>query len=65
MLNNKCTITFQLLRRTYPWTILIITAWRVVCSRHPQKDREKVRFLTIFAKIDFAGFMSLMNDLIW
>ncbi|WP_029634845.1 hypothetical protein [[Scytonema hofmanni] UTEX B 1581] len=65
MVGKNSLIWFQLLRRTYPWTILLITAWRVIFSSERKKSKEKVRFLMTFAKINFADFLSFVNELLW
>lgn len=56
---------FLIVRRTYPWASLIIIALRVIASSGIKRNREKARFLMTSVKIDFAGILSLLNDLLW
>lgn len=63
-----CKVTrmwFLIVRKTYPWASLIIIALRVIRSNGIKRNREKARFLMTSLKIDFAGIISLMNDLLW
>lgn len=56
---------FLIVRKTHLETTLAITAVRVICSEGLNRDREKIRFLKASVKIDFAGIVSLINDLLW
>lgn len=63
-----CKVTrlwFLIVRKTYPWASLIIIALRIIASNGVKRNREKTRFLMTSVKIDFAGILSLMNDLLW
>lgn len=59
------TSRMKIFRRTYPWATLAITAFRLTYSNGVKKDREKIRFLMAYFKIDFASVLSLMNDMIF
>jgi|GEM_PF-6905118 len=59
------TSRIRILRRTYPWATLAITAYRLKCLNNVNRNREKTRFLMAYFKIDFAGILSLMNDMIF
>ncbi len=39
------TSRIRILRRTYPWTTLAITAYRFTYSNGVKRNREKIRFL--------------------
>jgi hypothetical protein len=52
-------------RRTYPWATLAIAAYRLKCLNNVNRNREKIRFLMAYFKIDFAGILSFMNDLLF
>jgi hypothetical protein len=56
---------FLLVRKTYPWTTLLITALRIFSQRGLQRYREQARFWMAYAKIDFVGVMAAMNDMLW
>lgn len=63
-----CQVTrmwFLIVRRTYPWATLIILALRIITSNGIKRNREKTRFLMTSVKIDYAGILSLLNDLLW
>lgn len=63
-----CKVTrmwFLIVRKTYPWATLIIIALRVIASSGSKRNREKARFLMTSVKIDYAGILSLLNDLLW
>lgn len=64
MLGKTPLIWFVVVKRTYPWATLVITVWRVISSSGLKRQREKARFFLVIVKIDFAGIISLMNDLI-
>lgn len=61
---RKTPFWFLIVRRTYPWATLVIITWRIIYSNGFKRDREKIRFLMALVKIDFAGILSLMNDLL-
>ncbi|MBD2775581.1 hypothetical protein [Iningainema tapete] len=63
MLGKTPLIWFVVVKRTYPWA-MVITVWRVISSSGIKRHREKARFFLALVKIDFAGIISLMNDLI-
>jgi hypothetical protein len=58
-------VWYQILRRTYPWTTLAITSWRLAFSNNVNRNKEKVRFMTAYFKIDFATVLSSINDMIF
>ncbi len=59
------TSRIWILRRTYPWATLAITAYRLKYLNGVKRNKEKLRFLTAYFKIDFAGILSFMNDLLF
>ncbi|NMF61535.1 hypothetical protein DP113_20830 [Brasilonema octagenarum UFV-E1] len=59
------TSRIWILRRTYPWATLTITALRLTYLNGVKRNREKIRFLMAYFKIDFASVLSLMNDMIF
>lgn len=65
MAGTNSKMCFLIVRKTYPWTTLSIRALRIISSNGFTRDREKARFLMTSVKIDFAGIISLMNDLLW
>lgn len=65
MLCKTPRIWFLIVRKTYPWTTLAIIGWRLIEPNGLKKNREKVRFLMAYCKIDFASILSLMNDMIF
>lgn len=58
-------IWILIVRKTYPWASLIIIALRIIASNGIKRNREKTRFLMTSVKIDYAGILSLLNDLLW
>ncbi|ARV61090.1 hypothetical protein BZZ01_22915 [Nostocales cyanobacterium HT-58-2] len=59
------TSRIRILRKTYPWATLAIAAYRLTYSNGVKRNREKIRFLMAYFKINFAGIFSLMNDLLF
>ncbi|KAB8331464.1 hypothetical protein SD80_023435 [Scytonema tolypothrichoides VB-61278] len=59
------TSRIWMIRRTYPWATLAITAFRLTYSKGVKRNREKMRFLMVYFKIDFASVLSLVNDMIF
>ena len=52
-------------RKTYPWIILVITAYKLVYLCGNEQEREKVRLMIALARIDFVAVYAFMNDLLW
>ncbi|BAY48957.1 hypothetical protein SAMD00079811_65860 [Scytonema sp. HK-05] len=59
------TSRIRILRKTYPWTVLAITACRLTYLNGVKRNREKNRFLMAYFRIDFASILSLMNDMLF
>ncbi|KAB8316788.1 hypothetical protein SD81_026965 [Tolypothrix campylonemoides VB511288] len=59
------TSRIRILRRTYPWATLAITAYRLTNSNGVKRNKEKIRFLMAYFRIDFASILSLMNDMLF
>ncbi|NMG10719.1 hypothetical protein DP117_29125 [Brasilonema sp. UFV-L1] len=59
------TSRIWILRKTYPWATLAITAFRLTYLNGVKRNREKIRFLMAYFKIDFASVLSLVNDMIF
>lgn len=62
---SKTLVGFRLVRRkTYPWAILAIAAYKLVHLRGIEQDKE-IRLMIALAKIDFVSVYAFMNDLLW
>lgn len=55
---------FRLLRKTYPWTALVLIGWRIAWACELQLIREQVRFMVILTKLDWAALISIAMDLL-
>lgn len=52
-------------RKTYPWIISAIAAYKLVYLYGNEQEREKVRLRIALTKIDFVAIHAFMNDLLW
>lgn len=60
---NGCPL-FWLLRRTYPWGMLVAIALRFPFTRGLQKQRDQVRFWITLLKIDLPGAFQTLSELL-
>ncbi|MBD3884434.1 hypothetical protein IFO70_22080 [Phormidium tenue FACHB-886] len=55
---------FRFLRKTYPWTALVLLGWRIVWACEVQLIREQVRFMVTLTKLDWTALTAIAMDLL-